>query len=331
MRTLIPVVVLTVLIATASHAALPQSLEEYQQRIQAQCTDPKATAKLFFEAVYVYLGGNKTLGEQLITEIVKDKNWKRTTSYFVTSMANQPYIYYSYAKGTSPENGYKMDPNNFELVFEGNVNYKPYADVEEGQAAKLFVRSSGADMPRPMTFERNRAGLYKVSEFSSICVGVRPPVVPIVYGEDIPESTDPVWVVREWLRGILLYHAGQKEEGLKRMNRLMTDPDPTLQTFHGAMDPGNAYIWRSYAKGTSPDNGYEVTDPLKIDISSYYQPGEEPTETSTSLRMFIRSSGADSARPIKLRKDSRGQWRIYEYSSLCVGVRKPKSPADGDF
>lgn len=331
MRRLIPTMMLAVLVTTVSHAALPKTLEEFQQRIQAQCTDPKATAKLFFEAVYVYIGGNKPLGEQLITEIIKDKNWKWTMSYFVQGMANQPYIYYSYAKGTSPENLYKMDPNNFELVFEGAVNNKPYADVEEGQVVKLFLRSSGADLPRPMFFERNKAGLYKVREFSSVCVGVRPPAVPAIYGEDIPQSADPVWVVHEWLHGILLYHAGQKDEGLKLMNSLMKEPDPKLQTFHGSMDADRAYIWRSYVKGTTPATGYVVPDPNNFEIDTYYQPGEAPTDTSTSLRMFIRSSGADSARPIKLRKDSRNQWRVDEYSSLCVGVRKPASATDGDF
>jgi hypothetical protein len=331
MRPLVSVVVLALLITTVSHAALPKSLEEFQQRIQAQCTDPKATAKLFFEAVYVYIGGNKPLGEQLITEILKDKTWKATMSYFVMGMNNQPYIYYSYAKGTSPENLYKMDPSNFELVFEGPVRTKPYADVEENQVVELFVRSSGADLPRPMFFERNKAGLYKVREFSSVCVGVRPPAVPAVYGDDIPQSTDPVWVVHEWLHGILLYHAGQQEEGLKLMNSMMKDPDPKLQSFHGAMDANNSHIWRSYVKGTAPATGYVVADPNNFEIETYYQPGEAPTDTSTNIRMFVRSSGADNPRPIKLRKDSRGQWRVDEYSSLCVGVRKPPAPTDGDF
>jgi len=47
--------------------------------------------------------------------------------------------------------------------------------------------------------------------------------------------------------------------------------------------------------------------------------------------MFCRSTGADSGRPLRLERDSRGQWRITEFSSLCVGVRAPKNPDDGDF
>ncbi|MCE5219180.1 hypothetical protein LLH03_19365 [bacterium] len=331
MRRAVLVVLLGVVACSVACADLPTSLEQFQAQIAAKGADPKASAKLFFDAVYVYLGGNKALGEKLITEILKDKDWAKTMSYFVSAMREKPYIFYSYAKGTTPENLYKMDPSKYELVFEGTVNTKPFGDYEDGQVVKLTLRSSGADSARPMFFERNRAGIYKVREFSSICVGVRPPKVPEIYGEDIPESTEPVWVAKHWLQGILVYLSGDKEAGLKQMNSMMKEPDPRLDSFHGSLEPSKAYIWRSYVKGATPENGYNVPDVQNFEIETYYQPNEAPTPTSTLIRMFVRSSGADTARPLKLSKDSRGQWRVSEYSSLCVGVRPPADPNAGDF
>jgi hypothetical protein len=331
MRTVIPALLLAVMACSLACADLPKTLEQFQAQVAAKGADPKASAKLFFDAVYVYLGGDKVLGEKLITEMVKEKTWLKTMSYFTRAMKERPYIFYSYAKGTTPESLYKMDPNKYELVFEGTINNKPYADVEEGQVVKLFLRSSGADSARPMFFERNRAGIYKVREFSSICVDVRPPKGPDIFGEDIPESTEPVWVVKHWLQGILMYTSGDKEAGLKQMNSMMKEPDPSLRSFHESLEPGKAHIWRSYVKGATPENGYNVPDIQNFEIETYYQEGEAPTPTSTLIRMFVRSSGADSARPVRLSKDSRGQWRVSEYSSLCVGVRPPADPNAGDF
>ena len=57
-------------------------------------------------------------------------------------------------------------------------NLQPYADREPGDCAKLFVRSGGADLPRPITLERNGQGQYKIRECSSVYLGVRPVETP---------------------------------------------------------------------------------------------------------------------------------------------------------
>lgn len=84
--------------------------------------------------------------------------------------------------------------------------------------------SNGADNPRSITLQKSKRGEFKLYEFSSIFVGVRPALQPIIFGESVPESKDPKWVLKYWLQGILLYHAGQKEKGLKQMNALMVEP-----------------------------------------------------------------------------------------------------------
>jgi Domain of unknown function (DUF6935) len=336
MRIAAGIVVFAAMLTGMAHAALPTSLDEFQAQIAQKASDPKAAVKLWFDAVYVYIGGNRALGEQLITEMCRDKDWKTapTYSYFVTALNDKPYIFASYAKGTSPDTKYQMDPNSYELVFEGQVNMKPFADKAEGDYCKLFVRSSGADSARPITLIRNNKGEYKFYEFSSIFVGTRPPAQEEVLDESVPESKEPPGAVRHWLIGILKYLGGDKEAGLKQMNAVMKEKvaeNNLRYAFHDALSAEKAYIWRSYAKGAAPDNGYKVDDVTAIQIETYFQPGEAPTATSKQIRMFVKSSGADSARPIRLERDSRGEWRVIEYSSLCVGVRAPKTGNEGNF
>ncbi|WP_167882958.1 DUF6935 domain-containing protein [Leptospira barantonii] len=44
----------------------------------------------------------------------------------------------------------------------------------------------------------------------------------------------------------------------------------------------------------------------------------------------IRLSGADTPRPVTLKKNAKGVWKAREFSSLLVGIKKPasKNPAD---
>ena len=42
------------------------------------------------------------------------------------------------------------------------------------------------------------------------------------------------------------------------------------------------------------------------------------------MRVFLKTSGADSPRPMKLRqKASTGEWFLWEYSSILSGIRIP--------
>jgi len=330
MRRCVVVLLLAATVHCVAYAALPKTLAEFQQQIAEKASDPRAATKLWLDAVMVYIGGDKQLGEQLITEMSKDKQWK-SRSYFVRAMAERPFIFRSYAKGSSPGNQYQMDPNKYELVHSGNVDLKPYVDRAEGEYAKLFIVSSGADNPRPGILARNSRGQYKMDNFSSLCSDVRPPQQARIWGPDLPESADPVWTLKYWLQGILMYLAGQQEAGLAQMNSVMKDPDPDLRTFHGAMGPDKSYLWGSYVKGTSRDNGYKVPDITNFEVDTYFQEGEAPTETSTLIRLFVRSTGADIPRPVRLELDDRKQWRINEYSSLCLGVKPPVDPNAGDF
>lgn len=162
--------------AGAAYAELPTTLEEFQARVTDQASDPQKAVKLFFDGIFIFLSGEEQLGKDCIIEMSRYKEWSESQHRMLLErMKSQPWIYRSYAKGATPQNKYDMNPQEYELVFHGEPNMKPYADKEAGAFCKLFVISGGADNPRSVTLQRNKAGLYKVYEFSSINLGVRPP------------------------------------------------------------------------------------------------------------------------------------------------------------
>lgn len=179
MRALMLSLVLVFLVSAVAQAALPKTLEEFQVQVAEKAKDPKGAVTLWFSAIYIYLHRDKTLGQQCILEMDRYKDWdSRTFRLFRERLTQMPHIFNSYVKGTKPENRYEFNPDEFEIVFHGEINKKPYADKPEGDFVKLFVISSGADFPRSITLQRNSKGEYKIYEFSTIFVGIRAPLNP---------------------------------------------------------------------------------------------------------------------------------------------------------
>jgi hypothetical protein len=83
----------------------------------------------------------------------------------------KPYIAASYFEGTSPGSAYALPAHLAVRVREQR------GDVGASEA-KVFVFSSGADTPRPMRLVKSPKGHWKATEWSSLEVGVRPPVGP---------------------------------------------------------------------------------------------------------------------------------------------------------
>lgn len=83
---------------------------------------------------------------------------------------------------------------------------------------------------------------------------------------------------------------------------------------------GRSYVIRSYFKGATPDNNYTPAKPYAVEISENSYSREE----QGYVKLFVRTSGADSPRPITLRlKPSTGQWFVWQ-QSLLTDVQKPK-------
>lgn len=86
---------------------------------------------------------------------------------------------------------------------------------------------------------------------------------------------------------------------------------------------GKAYLPFAYYEGASPRNNYQPGIPYVLSIQEDPRPQDiEPGY----LRLFLKTAGADSPRPIKLRKkESTGEWFLWEYSSILSGIRMPSS------
>ena len=84
---------------------------------------------------------------------------------------------------------------------------------------------------------------------------------------------------------------------------------------------GKAYLPLAYFEGATPQNGYKPNAPYVLNVLSDPRPQDiEPGY----LRVFLKTAGADSPQPMKLRqKASTGEWFLWEYSSILSGIRIP--------
>lgn len=84
---------------------------------------------------------------------------------------------------------------------------------------------------------------------------------------------------------------------------------------------GKAYLPLAYFEGATPENGYQPHQPYVLNVLADPRPQDvEPGY----LRVFLKTAGADSPRPMKLRqKASTGEWFLWEYSSILSGIRIP--------
>ncbi len=93
----------------------------------------------------------------------------------------------------------------------------------------------------------------------------------------------------------------------------------------------NPHIARSYVGGTS-DADYQDAALSKFRLDKEYSARTQgigyPKEGQA--KFFVACGGADSSRPITLARNNAGMWKVINFSSLTVGVKKPPSVA-GDF
>ncbi|MGI6157918.1 MAG: DUF6935 domain-containing protein [Saccharofermentanales bacterium] len=80
------------------------------------------------------------------------------------------------------------------------------------------------------------------------------------------------------------------------------------------------YLPAAYGIGATPDNAYTPQAPLRIEVL----PDPNFTEGDETARVFVATAGADSPRPVTLRRKRSGStWYAWEYASLLSGIRTP--------
>lgn len=88
----------------------------------------------------------------------------------------------------------------------------------------------------------------------------------------------------------------------------------------------NPQLTNSYIKGATPENNYTVNLPY---VYSYTTNPTSGSEADGYMKLFIACYGADSPRPIHIKKNNRGVWKVNNWSSVIVGIKKP--PIDDDL
>ena len=86
---------------------------------------------------------------------------------------------------------------------------------------------------------------------------------------------------------------------------------------------GKSYLPLAYFGGATPANNYVPSTPLSLEVIADSRPQDIE---EGYLRLFLKTAGADSPRPIKLRQKG-DFWYLWEYSSILSGIRIP-SEAD---
>ena len=108
------VCLLSVVIASAA-LALPQSTDDFNARRSVEAFTAQGAAKLWMDSVLVYLSGDTTLGTQLLALSMKSKDWTIKSPLLLDAMRLKPHILRSYIKGATPESGYAVNPDCYEL------------------------------------------------------------------------------------------------------------------------------------------------------------------------------------------------------------------------
>lgn len=147
-----------------------------------EATTPEAGLRLWFVAVFQYMSADeaeqrrgKLAMDYLTLQLKGQPDWETLPSQqtFVERLKTKPYIFTSYAKGATPQNGYAIDYQRFELVVERSQQ------DSGGRGWMLAVRSGGADSARPVYMKQSeQTGLWYVSEFNNLYVDIRKPIDP---------------------------------------------------------------------------------------------------------------------------------------------------------
>ena len=153
-------------------AALPRDYQEFKARYQKEGRTPEGAVKLYFEAVFCYINeATRAEGSKMVRYALhydRPIEQSRNLATFAERLRDpeRQHIFRSFAAGTSSENDYRMSPDNFNLVVTRKTQEQGYL--------RLFLRSSGADSPRPV-WVKEFDGLWYTINNSSTYLEVRPP------------------------------------------------------------------------------------------------------------------------------------------------------------
>lgn len=158
---------------SSAWAKLPQNYQEFKTRYQTEGRSIEGAFKLHLEAIFCYINpktrkeASKMLRYSMHQSQPIEQN--NNLAIFIRRMKDPEanFIFRGVCAGTSVQNSYAMDPDNFSINFAGSRQ-------QEADYYTLFVQNSGADSRIPIGM-RNYDGLWYTFNNSSLYVMVREP------------------------------------------------------------------------------------------------------------------------------------------------------------
>jgi hypothetical protein len=299
-------------------AQLPTSVDDFSQKVAAT-DDPAEAAELFFQAVYVYTHEDKDLGEDLLEEILIDAKLERDMPTLYAALEETPWVFDSYAEGTSAENGYEgIDPQAYELEVMDVETVEPKALLED-EMALVYFASTGSDDPRPVILKSVDGG-WRVATATPLVAGVRS--ADGNPGVDIAGTATPEGVIHLFLEATYLYSTGMEDEGEYLLYTILS-PDGyenDIVKLLRVVEEEPINVW-AYAQGNGPEDAYLDFDPFAFQVKI-----TRTQELQDDLiKAFIDCPGADNPRPFQCHLTRRGQLRMYEFSSMRLDVKQPET------
>ncbi len=86
------------------------------------------------------------------------------------------------------------------------------------------------------------------------------------------------------------------------------------------------YLGFAYLKGGTAANNYAVNPPYIVDM---YRQKNSGSNESGKVKVFVNTDGF-RARPITLKRNDKGIWKAYEFSSLMLNVNPPANTRPSD-
>ena len=172
LSTVLALSVLFLAVGGEAWAALPRNYQEFKARYQQEGRTPEGAVKLYFEAVFCYIDeatraeGSKMVRYALHYDRPIEQSYNLATFVERLRDPEMHYIFRGFAEGTSPENDYRMSPDNFNLVVTRKVQEQGYL--------RVFLHHSGADSPR-VVWMQEFDGLWYMINNASTYVQARPP------------------------------------------------------------------------------------------------------------------------------------------------------------
>lgn len=137
-------------------------------------------------------------------------------------------------------------------------------------------------------------------------------------------AVTPEGAVKMYFDAVFCYlHPDRRAEASKMLRYIMhMDGDWERSQRHVTFlrrlkDPSLHYIFRSFAAGTSPENGYSMSS------DNYRLVFTRKDRQQDYTRVFLRSSGADSDRRVWVKQYPDGFWYVINNADTYAKVRDP--------